>query len=126
MVGIGGESFGPPGELQQLAARALGPGFGVRAGAEIEGDHVVGVVLVEHRAPAHLVHFLIGGLIHGSTAAQRGGGRSRAGGDAAQQGQRRPVAHPAPALRRRRSSDTYSRAKARMSSKSARYSLLKV
>ena len=98
VVGVGGERFGAPGELQQLAARAVGAALGVRAGAEVERDRVVGVVLVEDRAAADLVHLLVVGLVHGGAAAQRGGGRGRTGRHAAQQRQCRPVAHAAAAL----------------------------
>jgi hypothetical protein len=43
----GGERLGPAGKLQQLAAGASQLGFGVRAGAEIEGQPRRRVVLIE-------------------------------------------------------------------------------
>ena len=90
--------FGAAGELQQLAPGAVGAALRVGAGAEVEGDGVVVVALVEDGAAADFVHVLVVGLIHGGAAAQRGGGRGRTGRHAAQQRQRRPVAHAAAAL----------------------------
>ena len=94
----GGDGPGAAGELQQLAAGRGTAAFGVRAGAQVEGQSVVIVALVEDGAAAHFVHvFPFFGLIGGGPAAQgryRGGGARR---DAAQQRERRPVTHPLPA-----------------------------
>ena len=116
------EAFGSAGEREQPAPRRLTATFRFRAGAEVESHRVVIVSLVEDGAPPDLVDVLaFRRLVHRGPAPQ---GRGRGGGarrDAAQQRERRPVAHPPPALRRPPSSDTYSRAKARMSSKRARW-----
>ena len=85
-------------ELQQPAARRFGAPFRLRAGAEVERYGIVVVALVEDGAASHLVHVLAFGRIDGGPAAQRRGGRGGARRDAAQQRERRPVPHPAPAL----------------------------
>ena len=93
----GGDGPGAAGELQQPAARRRTAAFRVRPGAEVEGGVVV-VALVEDGAAARLVHVALApGLVGGGPAAQ-GGHRGRgARRDAAQQRERRPVAHPLPA-----------------------------
>ena len=107
-------------ELQQPAARRFGAPFGLRAGAEVERHRIVVVALVEDGAASHLVHV------------PRLQPRRRRPGCATSRrprrdSTRRSAAARAPDQYRTRrlrcsesSSATYSWAKARMSSKSAR------
>ena len=98
VVGFSRKAFGPPREFQELSARAVGAALRVGARTEVERHDVVGVVLIEHRAPSDLVHFLVRRLIDGGAAAQCRRSRSRTGRDAAQQRQGRPVANAATTL----------------------------
>ena len=81
--------------FRRVAVSAL---LSVRARAEIESHDIVRIVLVQDRAPADLIHLLIGGLIDRGAAAKRRRRSGGAGRDAAQQRKRGPVPDSAPTL----------------------------
>ena len=90
---VGSVGQGPAAGAARVCRASLG--VGVSAGGGVGPAGVVGVVLVEHAAPAGVVGFL-----HGGGGRRRGPvpqgrrRRGRAGGEGAQQGQDAPPAHP--------------------------------
>jgi hypothetical protein len=59
MVSSRTEAFGTSGELQESAACVLGAVLRVRAGIQVKGDHIIGVVLIEDCASAYFVNRVV-------------------------------------------------------------------